>query len=143
RTGPTKTNPPLIIDADRVLTLAISFQGFEPVCWRHPQGVQRDGRIKHSELPSRDREYVGREALRAAAMKDSLGDIILEAADHIRSTKRYLYLSTIRSLSSLAAINPSSPSARSAGRAWRRPSASPPSARGARWCRARSRLHPG
>jgi len=37
---PNKANPPLIVDADRMLTAPLSFQGFEPVTGRHAQVVE-------------------------------------------------------------------------------------------------------
>jgi hypothetical protein len=38
--SPKKTNSPLIIDADRVLTLPFAPQRFEPVARRHPQVLE-------------------------------------------------------------------------------------------------------
>jgi hypothetical protein len=33
---PDKTYPPLIVDPDRVLSLPVSLQGFQPIAWRNP-----------------------------------------------------------------------------------------------------------
>jgi hypothetical protein len=56
--GPAEADPSLVIDPNRVLSLAVLLERFEPVCRRHLQGIQRDRRIQHSELASRHREYV-------------------------------------------------------------------------------------
>jgi len=34
---PTKANPPLTVDTDAMLVLAVSFEGFEMVAWRDTQ----------------------------------------------------------------------------------------------------------
>jgi hypothetical protein len=41
--GPFEANPPLVVDADAVLTAPISPQGFEPVSWEAPQRLQVRG----------------------------------------------------------------------------------------------------
>lgn len=42
----TETKPPLIVDSNTVLTIAITFQNFESIARRHPQKIQRRGRIR-------------------------------------------------------------------------------------------------
>jgi hypothetical protein len=37
RPAPLKAYPPLIVDADAVLSMSVAMQGFEPIARRHPQ----------------------------------------------------------------------------------------------------------
>jgi len=37
---PAKTNPPLLVDADAMLSLPVSTQGFKTVAWRNTQFIQ-------------------------------------------------------------------------------------------------------
>jgi hypothetical protein len=39
--GPTKADPPLVVDTDAVLPYPITFQGLEAVSWWHAQRVER------------------------------------------------------------------------------------------------------
>jgi hypothetical protein len=50
RARPAKTDAPLIIDANAVLSQPVTFQGFKPVAWRHPQVIQTTGNLELSEL---------------------------------------------------------------------------------------------
>jgi hypothetical protein len=40
---PREANPPLVVDADAVLALAMSFQCFETITWEAAQGLQMRG----------------------------------------------------------------------------------------------------
>jgi hypothetical protein len=55
---PSKTEPPLIVDADAVLTGPITFQCLEPVAWRHPQIIQPSRDFKLPELAAGHGGYV-------------------------------------------------------------------------------------
>jgi hypothetical protein len=59
---PNKAYPELVIDTDRVLTLAIARKRLKPVARRRPQ--------------------VGRKALRTFAMEDGFCRLVPEAPDH-------------------------------------------------------------
>jgi hypothetical protein len=48
--APLKTNPPLIVDADRMLATAIAFQGFEPVAGRLPEIVELSRAIQQEQF---------------------------------------------------------------------------------------------
>jgi hypothetical protein len=50
RASPAKTDAPLIIDANAVLSQPVTFQGFQPVAWRHSQVIQTTGNLRLSEL---------------------------------------------------------------------------------------------
>jgi hypothetical protein len=50
RASPAKTDAPLIIDANAVLSQPVTFQGFQPVAWRHSQVIQTTGNLQLSEL---------------------------------------------------------------------------------------------
>ncbi len=49
---PFKADPPLIVDGDGVLALAISGQGVEPVPRRHPQILKGERRVKDKHFAS-------------------------------------------------------------------------------------------
>jgi hypothetical protein len=51
---PNKTYPPLIVDADGVLALPISFQGLKPVTGRYAKICEYPGLIQKTKLPERD-----------------------------------------------------------------------------------------
>ena len=51
--GPLETNPPLIIDTDAVLTLAISQQRFKTIAGQGRKVSQRRGRLQTVELQTR------------------------------------------------------------------------------------------
>jgi hypothetical protein len=39
---PAKADPPLIIDADAVLPLALALESFEPISWRNPEILESE-----------------------------------------------------------------------------------------------------
>jgi hypothetical protein len=49
--SPLETDPPLLVDANAVLTDPIPSQSFQPVPGWHPQSVQPARRIQHPQLP--------------------------------------------------------------------------------------------
>lgn len=52
---PDKTDPPLIVDPDAVLSFAVALERFEAVAGRRPQ-IQKPGcRVEHIELAQRHR----------------------------------------------------------------------------------------
>jgi hypothetical protein len=48
--APHKTNPPLVVDANRVLTLTVTLEGLQPIAGWLPQIIQRAGAIEEQEL---------------------------------------------------------------------------------------------
>jgi hypothetical protein len=52
---PSKTDPPLLIDADAVLPPPIALQRFEPIAGRYAEIVQRSGLIQHTQLTQSSR----------------------------------------------------------------------------------------
>ena len=49
---PAEADPPLIVDADAVLSGATAFQRFQPVARRHPQVLQLRCRVQLQQLPA-------------------------------------------------------------------------------------------
>ena len=47
---PDETYAPLIVDADRVLSLPVGLQGFEPVAGRDAQVAEHSGLIQETKL---------------------------------------------------------------------------------------------
>jgi hypothetical protein len=45
---PTNTDPPLVIDADAVLSFAVALQGLKPVSRRHSEVVQARSLCQHN-----------------------------------------------------------------------------------------------
>jgi hypothetical protein len=52
--SPGEANPPLVIDPDTMLPLAVAFQSLKPVAWGDLQVLERFGAVKIQELPPRD-----------------------------------------------------------------------------------------
>jgi hypothetical protein len=48
-----KANPPLVVDADTVLALAISFQALQPVSRQHRKRSDIRRRVEHVQFPKR------------------------------------------------------------------------------------------
>jgi hypothetical protein len=59
RRCPSKTDSPLVVDANAVLALSVGLQRFEVIAWRYPQVVQSACDLQLPEFaPGHDR-YVG------------------------------------------------------------------------------------
>jgi hypothetical protein len=52
--SPGEANPPLVIDPDIMLPLAVAFQSLKPVAWRNLQVLEKFGAMEIQELPPRD-----------------------------------------------------------------------------------------
>jgi hypothetical protein len=84
RIAPSKYDPPLIIDADRVLAHQIALESFKAVTGRRVQGLEKIGGVHHDQFSARYFGEVCREPLRyRAALKDRLGELPLEAPNLI------------------------------------------------------------
>ena len=52
--SPNETNPPLLIDADRMLALPIAFERFEPIGGRYAKVFQAARVVQKTQLPQRN-----------------------------------------------------------------------------------------
>src|SRR6202049_25613 len=83
RIGPPEHDPPLIVDADRVLTRQIALKSFEAVAGRRVQGLKKSGCIHHNQFSASYLGEICRKTLRDhTALKNRLGKFSLEASDH-------------------------------------------------------------
>jgi hypothetical protein len=79
--APPETNPPLIVDADAMLTASITVQGFEAVAWRNPKVVKLLCRVDGKKFGSRTAlDLVGNVPNRVAG-KESDRTLVGEALD--------------------------------------------------------------
>src|ERR1017187_297438 len=86
RIGPPEHDPPLIIDADRVLTCQIALKSFKAVAGRRVQGLKKGGGVQHNQFSASYLGEICRETLwDHAALKDRLGKFPLEVPDHERN----------------------------------------------------------
>src|SRR5712672_1903511 len=82
RIGPPEHDPPLIVDADRVLTRQIALKSFKAVSGRR-EGLKKGGGVHHNQFSASYLGEICRETLRdPAALKDRLGKFPLKAPDH-------------------------------------------------------------
>jgi hypothetical protein len=83
RSGPPEHDPPLIIDAYRVLTRQIALESFKAVAGRRIQGLKKGRGVYHNQFSASYLGEICRETLRDhAALKDRPGKFALEAPDH-------------------------------------------------------------
>jgi len=80
--SPYKAYPPLIIDADAVLALAVARQGFQPVARRLAQVVKSLGGVDRQELGSGSLLNLRRQPANGIARKDRSGAFVAERLDH-------------------------------------------------------------
>lgn len=69
---PAKTNPPLGIDSNAVLSFAIAFQRFKHVPWRNPQAVQFRCGMEHEQFSTGHTFNVGK-ARNLVTVEESFG----------------------------------------------------------------------
>ena len=80
--APYEANPPLIIDADRVLPGSVPQQGFQAVARRGTKIIQRLCRVQDGQLPPRGGQNIRGETL-GHPVGEYLGCALVgEAADH-------------------------------------------------------------
>jgi hypothetical protein len=79
---PNEANPPLVVDADRVLADAIAFQCFEPIAGRHEQITNAFGVVEQTQLPQRFRLNIGGQSAAASTRPDRRSLRIVKADDH-------------------------------------------------------------
>src|SRR6266542_6079370 len=80
---PSKTDPPLVVDANAVLAQSITRQLFEPVARRHTQVIQRGRCVELDELPERDSVNRRRQLPDGLPVEETLRVLVPEAADHL------------------------------------------------------------
>lgn len=78
---PDETDPPLVIDSNAVLSLAVSAQRFESVAGRHRQVMQFLGCVEHGQLPQPD-PLDGLELSHSLAVKKALRLFRAERFNH-------------------------------------------------------------
>jgi hypothetical protein len=78
--SPNEANPPLSVDADAVLPLAIVFECFESVARRNFQVIENFGPVQLSQLP-KCRTFNVHPALHPLAFEECLRIAALEALD--------------------------------------------------------------
>jgi|KBSSwiStaDraftv2_1062776.scaffolds.fasta_scaffold15201_5 hypothetical protein len=83
--SPPKADPPLIVDANTVLPDAIAFELLEAVPRRHPEIVQRFGRVHGDQFAQHRPQELSGIAPNALALEQGFGIPIGEALDHFRS----------------------------------------------------------
>jgi hypothetical protein len=82
--APGKTNPPLIVNPNAVLPLAVSAEPFQEVTGQRRQDSQIVGRIEHIELP-KSLALDSAELPAGLAMKEPLSLVAPEGLDHLSS----------------------------------------------------------
>ncbi len=81
---PIKTNSPLVIDANTVLSGASADEFLQTVRRRNAQIINRFGVTYHSQFSQGDLLYVGRQFARAREIMDFLGFGIFERFNHAK-----------------------------------------------------------
>jgi hypothetical protein len=85
---PFEANPPLIVNADAVLSAPITVQGFKAVARRNPQIVDLFGGVDGEQPRSRTGLNQIRQTLYKVTGKERGGALVGEAPDHNRETYR-------------------------------------------------------
>lgn len=80
--SPEKANPPLVIDANAIRSLAISLQHFKSIRRRQPKIFQPRGRINRIELHECPLLNLAWESFHEFALKDSFGIGIAKGFNH-------------------------------------------------------------
>src|SRR5262249_6868668 len=80
--APFKTNAPLVVDANTVLTFTVTEQFFEVIGWWYAQILQRVCAIQDLQLAPRNALNVLRQLARDLAPKQLCGFLVLKALDH-------------------------------------------------------------
>src|SRR5215468_9211045 len=79
---PHKAHSELVVDPDRVLSLAIARQRLEAIAWRRPQVAEIARGVEVAQFPARHFDQIGGKALRTFAAEDGFGGAVPEASDH-------------------------------------------------------------
>jgi hypothetical protein len=79
---PSKANPPLIIDSNAVLTLAVSRQSFEPISWGRSEICEVSGIVNLRQLSVGNSHDIPGNTLYVSALPSSLRRGVSERLDH-------------------------------------------------------------
>jgi hypothetical protein len=93
-TGPTEADAPLVVDPDRVLATAISFQRFQSVAGRQLEEGQFDGGIDQLQLDQRTLPDVTRKMAGAPGKPQLFGIAVSETLDHAPKSAHVGYSSS-------------------------------------------------
>src|SRR5262245_29561100 len=80
--APDEANPPLLIDADRILTFPVSFESFQPIGWRHTQVFEPLRVVEKTQLSKRRVLNVRRQLATAMAGPNDRRLVAAKADDH-------------------------------------------------------------
>jgi len=79
--APHKTHPPLVVDANAVLSKPVTGQCFQPVARRHPQKIQRSGSVDLLQL-AHGNAFELDEPRHTLACKQALRVFAMESDNH-------------------------------------------------------------
>ena len=88
---PAKTDAPLFVDSDAVLSLPISFQGFQAVSRRHTKIEQTRGVVKHLQFSQRHPGGFHRKVRGAEPGKNFFRPPVMKGFYHIQKIIRKTY----------------------------------------------------
>jgi hypothetical protein len=80
---PDKADPPLVVDADRMLPGPVASQGLKPVARRRAQIIQPASRMQQKQLAA-DAALYRREMPNRPVVKQEFGILLRERSDHKR-----------------------------------------------------------
>jgi hypothetical protein len=86
--SPSKNDPPLIVDANRVFVGEIALQGLKAIAGRSGKVTETARIVQLNKLPASNLGEAGRKALWNATMiQDHLGQVAFEAPNHLVVSK--------------------------------------------------------
>jgi len=80
--APRKANPPLVIDADAVLTFPIAFEAFQAISWQRRERPETRRGVEHVEFP-KGLAFNSLEPAYSFSMEEALCISASEGPDHI------------------------------------------------------------
>ncbi|KAK0352875.1 hypothetical protein LTR94_019054 [Friedmanniomyces endolithicus] len=80
--APAETDPPLLIDPDRILPAPVARQGLQPVAGWYAKLVQRQASIQQTQLSQRRLLDIARQPPRSLTAPDLFRFTVAETADH-------------------------------------------------------------
>jgi hypothetical protein len=83
--SPNEANPPLVVDADRMLAAPILAQRFQSVAGRDPKIVERPSVIDEAQLPQPNRLNIWRQPTTPPTVPNGRRFRIAKAHDHDNS----------------------------------------------------------
>jgi len=86
-----EAHTPLAVDADAPLSLSVSVQGLQPVGWRKPHFIDRNGVFELIQTQYRATQDIGRQSAGFSRAKQAFGLFVSKAADHALNYKQIVY----------------------------------------------------